>query len=180
MVLKAGFVHPWGRLSRSSSAEIPELTTSWCSISRTVRTSALVDHWGSPLRAVLNWSRSPLRTPASRYTVSWPSPASLWIDSHPIACSFLFLLLLVLRNIFKCGSTVIISVATIAASRWTYWCLHCCCVPPCGALFEAPVVQLDSASIAPGWSISGAMTCCCGMVRKMITKRSGKSWKSHS
>jgi len=56
----------------------------------------------------------------------------------------------------------------------------CCCVSPGGALVEAPVVRLDLALIAPGCSISGPITGCCEMVRKMITKRSGKSWRLYS
>jgi len=128
-------------------------------------------------RAAMNWSCSSLRTPAVCYPVSWPSSTFIWIDSHPIACCFLFLLISVWRAIFKCTSWVIILVATIAASRWSNWCLRCCCVYPGGALSEMPVVRLDSASIAPGCSLSGAMSCCCGKVRRMITIRSGKSWR---
>jgi len=99
----------------------------------------------------------------------------IWIDSHPITCCFLFLLLPVLSNFFKCASWVIFSVATIALSRWTNWCLRCCSVSPRGALREAPVVRLDSAPIAPGGIVLRAMACCCRNVRKMLTKRSGKS-----
>ena len=121
-----------------------------------------------------NWSCSSLRTPAVRYILSWPLSTRIWIDSHPIACCFLFLLLLDLRTFFKCASWVIFLVATIAASRWTNWCLRCCHVSPSGALIEAPVVQLNLAPIAPVGIVSGAMACCCGNVRKMIKKRSGK------
>jgi len=81
---------------------------------------------------------------------------------------------------YNCVSWVIFSVATIAASRWTNWCLCCCCVSLCGALFEGCVVWLVSAPIAPAWSISGAMPCRYGLVRKIITKRSGKSWRLYS
>jgi len=179
-VFRACVVHSRGRLSRNSSAKIPELTTSWCSISRTVRTNALVDHGDSPLQEAMNWSRSSLRTPAVRHILSWPSSIQIWIDSHPIACCFLFFLLPVLRTFFKCASWVIVSVATIAASRWTNWCLHCCGVSQSGSLCEAPVVRLDSARIAPGGSVSGAMACCCRNLRKMITKRSGKCIRLYS
>jgi len=79
----------------------------------------------------------------------------------------------VLRTNFKCTSWFIFLVATIAVSRWTNWCLRCCCGSLGGALFEEPVIRLDSASITPGWSIYGAMTCHCGMVRKMIMKKVG-------
>jgi len=128
----------------------------------------------------MNWSHSSLRTPAVRYTVSWPLSTSRWIDSHPIACFFRSLRLPALRTIFKWASWVIFSVAIVAALQWTKWCLRCCCVTPGGAVFEAPVVRLHSAWIAPSWSISGVMTCCCGMVRKTITKSSGKSWRLYS
>jgi len=140
----------------------------------------MVDHGDLPLQKATNWSRSSLRTPAVRYIVSWPSSTRIWIDSHPIACGFLFFLLPVLRTFFKCVSWVIFSVATIAACQWTNWCLHCCCASPSGALCEAPVVRLDSAPIAHGGSVSGAMACCCRNVRKMITKRSGKCWRLYS
>jgi len=83
-------------------------------------------------------------------------------------------------HFFKCASWVMFSVATIAASRWTNWCLRCCWVSPRGALREAPVVRLDSAPIAPGGSVSGSMACCCRIVRKMMTKRSGKCWRLSS
>ena len=180
MVFKAWSITSRGRFSPNRSAKIPELKTSWCLISRAMRTDALVDHGGFLLQAAIHWSRSSLRTPAVCYTVSWPSFTSIWIDSHPIACCFFFLLLVVLCGIFKCASWVVYLVATIAASRWTNQCLRCCCVSRGGASLKEPVVWLDSASISTGWSISGAMTCCYGMVRKMITKRSGKSWRLHS
>ena len=65
---------------------------------RTLRTNTLVDHGDLPLREVINWSRSPLCTPAVRHIFSWPSFTQIWIDSHPIAWCFLFLLLPVLRT----------------------------------------------------------------------------------
>jgi len=147
---KPCFVYSRQRLSTNSSAKIPEVTTSWCSISRAVQTNAVVDHGGFPLRAAMNLSRSSLCTPAVRYTVSWPLSTSMWIDSHPIACCFLFSLFPVSHTISKWVSWVIFSVATIAVSRYTNWCLRRCCVSPGGALCEAPVVWLDLASITPG------------------------------
>jgi hypothetical protein len=72
------------------------------------------------------------------------------IDLHPMAGCFFFLLLLGLHTIFKCTSWVIMLVATIAASLWTNWCLHCCCVLPSGALLEVSVVRLDLPPISPG------------------------------
>jgi len=104
-VINACFVHSRGCLWGNSSAIIPELTTSRCSISRTLRKNAFVDHGGFPLQAAINLLRSSLRTPAVRYTVNWPPFASIWIYSHPTACCFLFFLLPVLRMIFKCASS---------------------------------------------------------------------------
>jgi len=101
VVCKACFVHSQRRSSRNSYLTLPELRSSWCSISRTVRTYASVDHGCFPLRAAINWSRSSLRTPPVRYIVSWPSSASIWIDSDRIACCFLFLLLPVSRTVWN-------------------------------------------------------------------------------
>jgi len=145
-----------------------------------VRTQAVVNHGDLPLWEAINWSRSSLCTPAVRYTLSWPSSTQRWIDSHPIACCFIFFLLPASRTFLKCASWVIFSVATIAESWWTNWCLRCGCVSPSGWLCEAPVVRPDSAPIAPGGSVSWAMACCCRNVRKMITKRCGKCWRLYS
>jgi len=145
-----------------------------------VRTNALIEDGDLQLRELINSSRSSLRTTAVRYIPRWPWFAQIWIDSHPIACYFLFLRLPVLHTFFKCVSWLLFSVASIAASRWTNGCLHCCGVLPSGALRETPVVRIDSASIAPGGSLSGAMACDCRNVRKMIKKRSGKCWRLYS
>jgi len=159
---QAGVVHSREPLSRDSSAEIPNLTASWCSMSRTLRTNAFVDHGGLPLRAATNWLRSSLRTPAVHYVLSWPPSVLIWSYSHPIACCCLLLLCPVSRTIFKCPSDAIFLVAAIAVSRWTNWCLHCSCVSARDASGEAPVVRLDSECITPGWGVCGAMTCRCG------------------
>ena len=98
----------------------------------------------------MNSSHSALRTPAVRYTVGWMVSTSIWIDPHPMACCFVFLLLPVSCTICRWASWVIMSVPTIAVSWWTNWCLRCCCVSQGGAFFEAPVVRLDSPSITPG------------------------------
>ena len=155
--------------------KILELTSSWCSILRTERRNTLVDHGCFSLQAARHWSHSSLRIPAVHYTVCWPSSSSIWIHSPLIACCFLYLLLPVVCTIHKSASWVIVLEAKIAASWWTIWRQYCCCVSTGGAVFEVPVIRLDSASFAPASSISGGMTCCCGMVRKMIMKRSGKS-----
>jgi len=63
-VFEASFIHSRGHLSQYSHVKIPLLTTSWCLISRTVWTNAMVDHGGFPFRATTNWSRSSVHTPA--------------------------------------------------------------------------------------------------------------------
>jgi len=156
------FAHSRGPLSWYSCAKISDLITYWCSISRTVRTNAFVNNEGLLLLAMINWSRSSLRTPAVHYIVSWPPSTSIWRYSHPIACCFPILLRLALHTIVKCASWAIFSVATIAVLQWTNWCLRCCCVSARGPFDEAPIFRLDLDSITPGWGLCGAMTCCCG------------------
>jgi len=162
-VIKACFVHSRGRLSGNSSGKITELTTSRCSISRTVRTNAVVDHGGFPVRAAMNSLHSSLRTPAVGYKVNWPPFASIRIYSHPTACCFLFLLLPVLRTIFKCTSWVICLVATLAASPWTNLCLRSCCVPRISVFDVVPanLPVFDPLPPAGGGCVS--KMCWCGI-----------------
>jgi len=110
----ACFIHSRGCFSTNSSVKFPELPPSWGSISWTVRTNALVDHGGFPLRAAMNWSRSSRRTPTVQYTVSWRPFTMVWIYSHPKACCFWFVLLPVVRTIFQCAYWVICLVASLA------------------------------------------------------------------
>jgi len=161
-VIKACFVHSQGRLSGNSSAKIPELT-SWCSISRTVRTNAFVDHGSFPLGAAMNLLRSSLRAPAVCYMVNWPPIASIWIYSHPTACCFIFLLLQVLRIIFKCASWVICLVAASAASRWTNLCLRSCCVPRMSVVDVTPTNRPVFDPLSPGGRGYLSMMCWCGI-----------------
>jgi len=128
-VIKACLSHSRGCISGNSSAKIPELTTSWCWILRTVRINSFVDHGGFPLRAARNSLHSSLWVPALHYTVNSPPIALIWIHSHTTACCFLFFLLPVLRTIFKCACWVICLVAALAASRWTNLCLCSGCAP---------------------------------------------------
>jgi len=65
-----------------------------------------------------------LLMPAVCYTVNWQPFTSILIYSNPTACRFLFMLLLVLRTIFKCASWVILLVAALTASRLTNRCLR--------------------------------------------------------
>jgi len=174
-VFEACFVQSQGPLSWNLSTEIQELKTAWYSISQTVQTNALVKHGDWPLCAVIKWSHSSLCTAAVQYILSWPSSTQIWIDSHLIACSFWLLLLLVLHTLFIHASWVILSVATIAASQCTTWCLCCCCVSQSSSLCEAPVVRLTSAPIAPGGSVWGAMPCCCDKWGRWSQKEMGSA-----
>jgi len=162
-VINTCFVHSQGCLSGNSSAKIPELTTWCCSISRTVRTNAFVDHGGFLLRVAMNSLCSPLRTPAVRYTVDWPPIAFIWIHSHPTACCFLFFLLPVFQTIFKCASWVIYLVGALAASRWTNLCLRSCCVSRISALDVAPANPSVFDPLWPGGGGCVSMMCWCGI-----------------
>jgi len=179
-VVKACLVSSWGFLSKNASANIPELITSWRSISRPVLTNAWVDHGGFPFWAARNCSRSSLGTPAECYIISWQSSTSIRLYSHRIMYCFLFLLLPVLRTMFDSASRVIFSVATCAESWWARWWLQCSWVSAGDVLGEAHVIVLDS---VPCWScrgVCGAMIWGCGIEEMMIMKQSGKSWGRRS
>jgi len=158
-VINAWFVHSWGCSSGNSSAKIPELTTSWCSIWRTVRTNAFIDHGGFPLRAAINALRSSLWTPAVRYTFNWPPFASIWIYSHPTACCYLFFLFPVLRTIIKCASWVICLVAALAASRWSNFCLSSWCLSRTSVFVVAPANRPVFNPLSPGGGGYVSMMC---------------------
>jgi len=165
-MIDACFIHSGRCLSRNSSANIPELTTSWCSISRTVRRNVIIDHGGCPLRAAINSSHCSLWTPAERYTVSQRPFTSIWIYSHPTASCFVFWLLPVLRMIFKSVSWVICLVAALGALRWTNWCLRSPCVPMIGIPDVVPANRLDLDPLSPGWGGSVSMIWWCGIGEK--------------
>jgi len=162
-VIQACFVQSGGCLSGYSSAKIPQLTTSWCSFSQTVQTNACFNHEGFPLRAAMNWSHSSWRTSAVWYMVNWQPLTTVWICSHAPACCFLFVMLPVLRTIFKCASWVILLVAALAASRRTHWCLRSCCVPISDIFDEAPANPLDLDPLGPGWGGFVSVICWCGI-----------------
>jgi len=162
-VITASLDHSWGPLSRNLSPNIPELTTSWCSILWTMQTHALVTHGGSMLWAAINWSRSSLRLPTARHMVSsWPF-TSIWISCQPIACCLICLLHPVRRTIVEFASRVILSGAASAALHCTNWCLCCCCVRASASLDEAPIDRLVSYPLSPCWGVSVAMICRCGI-----------------
>jgi hypothetical protein len=161
-VLKAGLAYSQGPLSQNLSAKISGLTTSRCSILWTIRKNAFVDHRGLPLQVAMNWSWSSLHTPAAYYIVSWLRSTSIWSYSHQITCCFLLLLRTVLSTVCECKFWDIFSVAAIAASWRTNWCLCRCCVSARGSFNEAPVVGLNSDSNTLGCGVCGAMSGCCG------------------
>jgi len=70
-LMKASLIHTWGCVSGDSSTKLPELTTSWCCILRTVRVIAFVTEGGFLIPAPMNWLCSSLCTPAVCYTSDW-------------------------------------------------------------------------------------------------------------
>jgi len=162
-VIEACFIHSERCLSGNSSAKIAELTKSWWPISRTVRTNAVLDNGGLPLVASMTLLRRARSTPAVSHTVNWPPFASLWIDPHPTACGFMFLLLPVLQTIFKCASWIICLVAALAASRLTNLYLHSCGVPRISIFDIAPANLPIINPLLPGGRSSVCIMCCCGI-----------------
>jgi len=177
-VINIYFIHSRGCLSGNSSAKITELTTSFCSISQTVRTNAFIDHGGFPLRAAINWLRSSLRIPAVSYTINRPPIASIWIHSHPTACCFLFFLLPVLQTIFKCAPWVICLVAALAASRWTNLCLRPCCVPRISVMDVAPANLPVFDPLSPGRGGCVSMMCWCGIGEENDNERNWEALRT--
>jgi len=163
MVMKARFVHSLRYLSRKSSAIIPELTTSSCSILQIVWTNALVIKGGFPQWAARNLSLCPLHIPTVHYTVSWRPFTVIWWFPHPFPCWSLHLLLPDWQTIVKCVSWVIFSVAALAASQWMNCCPGCSCVSASEALDDEPVDLLDSNPLPPGWGVCVAMSGRCGI-----------------
>jgi len=158
-VIEVCFSHFWGCWSLFSCATIPELTSSWCSIPRTVQTTAVVDHGGFPWWEVINWSHSNLCKPVAWCTGNLYLLTTVCINSHPTACCFFFVLLPMLRMIYQCASWVIFWVAALAVSRWTNWCLYSCCVPMSDVFEEAPANRLNLDLLGPGWGDCVYMVC---------------------
>jgi len=115
-VIKAIFVHSRGCLSPNSSAKMSQLTTLWCSISRTVRIKAFVDLGGIPFRAARYWSRSSLCILAVHHPINWQQYTMIWTYSHPIAYCVLFVLCPVLGMIFN--------VCPGSCYWWLHWQLR--------------------------------------------------------
>jgi hypothetical protein len=170
-VIKASFGHSWGHSLGNSSATIPELTPSWCLILRTIRTNAIVEQGGFPLRAAMNLLCIALWTPAERYTVNGPPFASIWIYSHVTACCFLFLVLPVLRTIFKCASWVISLVAKLAASWCTNLFLRTCYGPIISVFDVAPANLLVFDPRSPGGGGCVSIMCRCGICKEDDNER---------
>jgi len=87
-VIKVFFVHCQGCLSGDLSTNIQELTTSRCSIFRTMWTDALVDHGELPLQSAMTSSCSSCCIPTVNYWVSWRPFTAICIYSHPNAYCF--------------------------------------------------------------------------------------------
>jgi len=175
-MVKACLVPSRGFLSRNSYAEIPEPTASVCLIPQTVRTNALVDHGGFPLRVAMNWSRSSPCTPAAGYIISWLPYTTIRLYSHPIVRCIFISLLPILQTIMYCASRFVFAVPAFAVSQWAKSCLRCSWVSAGGILDEVPDVLLDSVPLSPCCGVCGAMICCCGREEMMIRKWSGKTW----
>jgi hypothetical protein len=118
-VIKACFVNSHGRLLRNSSANIPERTTSWCSILQTVQTNTLVDHGGYLLQAEMNGARSSLRIPAVCYTISWLSVTVIWYE-----CTYIQLHVVAYSCCFQFYDRFLI-VHPWSYFWWPYW-QYCC------------------------------------------------------
>lgn len=129
---------------------------------QTVQTNAFVGPAGLLLWAAINWSHSSVHTPAVHWTVIWLPFTTVWLNSHPIACSFQCLLHLVLRTIFKWASYIICLVAVLAVSWLTTWNLCSCCSPLCDVSDEIPIDQLIY-PISPGWSVCVSMFWWCAI-----------------
>jgi len=189
---KAWFIHSRRFVSLISSTTIPAKTTSWFLISRTVQTNASVDHGGFPLQAAINLTRSSQVTPAVCYMISWQLSTWRWPNSHPMACYFSFMLLPVLRTILIWVSRIIFSVAAFAASQGAKWCLCC------GGVSARGCMGWSAHHSAQFWSTITLLRCSWShdlllwkwrdddnekkweVMRKMITKRSWKSWGIYS
>jgi len=162
-VIEAYVVHSWGCLSRNSTTKIPELSPSWCSISQTVWTNALVNSGGFPVHSTIDCSHSSLRTHAVRYTTKWWPFTTVWIYSHPTACCFFYVLLPVLLTSFKCAFWVIVLVAALVVLRCTNWWLRSCCVPMSDVFDEAHANWFDLDQLSPVWVGCVSMICWSGI-----------------
>jgi hypothetical protein len=162
-VSRACFVHSRVCLSGNPSAEIQQLTTSWCSISWTVQTKACINHRGFPLRAAINMLHTSLRTPAVCFMVNWLSFASILVYCHPTACCCLFLPLPVLQTIFKCASWVICLVAAWTSLWWTNVCPRTCYVRRIAVFDVAPANLPVFDPLPPGGGRSVSIMCWCAI-----------------
>jgi len=174
-VIKVCFVHSQGCFCRISCAKLPEYWTSRGSISRALRTNALVDHRWFPLREAIDLSTSTRRTLAVCYTVHWRPLTTVWRYLHPTAYCFFFVLLPVWRKIFKCASWVLYLVAVSAASWWTNWCLRYCCLPISDIFDAAPAHWSDLDRLGPGGGGFVSMMCWCGIGEEDDDEKMGEA-----
>jgi len=151
--------------------KIWDQTSWWCSHSDTVQTNILADHGGFPFSVAIYWSHCSLSIPAVDFIVSWWLSGSVWINWHSVVCCILLYLLSALQTIFKSVSCVTFSVAQLATSWCSIWCLRCCCASASGILDEAPDIELNSDPLTPGWDAFWAMLCCCGKGEEVDTEK---------
>ena len=143
----------------------------------TVPITVLVHHGGFPLWAAIHWSHNSLRTPAVHFIVSSKLSTTIWIYSHRIRSSSVFLLRAVLRMIFNCASWVIfLSLYWQCCSGLTADCI--------AAAFEQMAHGIKLLSFGLILIRSQLVELCMEPllaigenVRKIMTKRSGKSWR---
>jgi hypothetical protein len=162
-VIQSWFFYPWGCLSENSSTIIPDMTTSWCSIMRTLWTHASVIDGDLALQILKNGSCSSLCKRTVHYTVNSQPFTLIWIYFYPTGSCFSFLLVPVLQTICKCASWVIILVAALGALQWTYWCVRSGWVPIRAVYDFQPVNQFNFDLLSPGWSGCESMICWCGV-----------------
>jgi hypothetical protein len=113
-------VYSHGGVSENWSAKTLELTTSWCSILRTVQMNALVDQGGFPFRLWMNCLHSS-EWIAANYILLVDCRSQILCNVHPIAWFSQFSLAPVLCTIFNFSSSCIFLVAISAAVQWGFW-----------------------------------------------------------
>jgi hypothetical protein len=96
---KAWLVHSWGCITWNSSAKIPPLRTSPCSILWIMWTHTLVIHGGIPSQVDWQWSHSALQTLAWYHIFSGFRSTLSWIYLHFVACCMWHILVQILQTI---------------------------------------------------------------------------------
>jgi len=121
---------------------------------------------GFPLRAAITWSSSTVCIPALNYVVSYLPSTLIWINSHPITCCWIFMLLIALWTVFKYPFSVMICVVVLVVQQWTNGCLGGYCDSADGALHKAQLSRLNLELPPPSWCVLGAIRWRCGTGEK--------------